>query len=689
MACRWTLGMILSGLLGCALAQEVDLRREPKLQQPIRVWLKLESLRDALRHISQQTGVTLRCQDAIQHEKVAIFVENRPAHEILTQLAKTLRYAWRTREEGGYTLYVPDETRLQEERLARAEQEFKRKQLRCAVQIAREVAKLPLDEARRELSRLFDLLEKGTLTAEQGLRVNLLTTLMPREDDLGDGRTHYAYHSGYTLTRCLAALPESGVNALTRGEVVGFSSRPAQGVYRLPSDALFPDHMRDTEPVLVRRPNESGEEEETYLQIPVPYNPELCGLWLRLSPHESRIECALYRWGARLQTDQTSLELPTLAHAEHPYLRPWREWATPPEQWSKRLPKALRQLSPENPELTFPVYRWNALRLSPNVAWGKITCADALEWLAFTCRLPVVADAYRTAGVYASVPRLQNEPLATLRALSERLWLRFDESGYLLARTKDFWSLRRHELPEDWLRPLEQKYAQQGYLDWRDYIERAGRLTEAQARYLSRPRAEFYDPPLTRFEWEPMERGLPALRFLAALPKPVLERVLASDTWLTSETLTPLQQRRFAEAMREAFPPPEQLMDPSVQLPESDSVLPHRALWTADFLDKPVLPADLPSPAGVRVRTLAGRHIALEDNSGTITAFARDDAPADTTTVNLPEFLRTQLEQSPEMRPCRVYVRQLQIVFVTPTRSVVYQLGQPRYEPLRLPQTGR
>ncbi len=684
----WTLGMILSGLLGCALAQGADLSTEPKLQRPIRVWLKLEPLRDALRHISQQTGVALHCQDAIQHEKVAIFVENRPAHEILTLLAKTLRYAWRKRE-GGYTLYVPDETRLQEERLARAEQEFKRKQLYRAVQTAREVAKLPLDEARRELSRMHSLLEKRTLTAEQQIRMNLLMMLTPREDDLGDGRTHYAYHSGYTLTHCLAALPESGVNALTRGEVVGFSSRPAQGVYRLPSDALFPEHMRDTEPVLVRRPNESGEAEETYLQIPVPYNPELCGLWLRLSPHESRIECALFRWSARLQTEQTSLELPTLAQAEHPYLCAWREWATPPEQWGRRLPKALRLVSPENPELTFPVYRWNALRLSPNPSWGKITCADALEWLAFTCRLPVVADAYRAASVHASVPQLQTEPLATLRALAERLWLRFDESGYLLACTKDFWSLRRHELPEDWLRPLEQKYAQQGYLDWRDYIELAGRLTEAQARYLSRPRAEFYDPPLTRFEWEPMERGLPALRFLAALPQPVVERVLASDSWLASETLTPLQQRRFADAMCEVFPPPEQLIDPNAPLPDSEPVRPFATAWLIDFPEEAVLPADLPSPAGVWVRAFTGRHIALEDSTGAIALLARDDTPAGATTVNLPEFLQTQLEQSPNMRLCRVHVHQLQIVFVTPTRSVVYQLGQPRYELLRPPQIGR
>ncbi|MCS7272549.1 MAG: hypothetical protein NZ550_00180 [Fimbriimonadales bacterium] len=112
-------GVVWSIALATALAQPAALQEDPLLQRRITVWLKLEPMRDALRFIARQTGVSLRCQDAIAEEKVAIFVENRPAHEILTQLARVFRYEWRLHEDGGYILYVPDETRFAEERLAR------------------------------------------------------------------------------------------------------------------------------------------------------------------------------------------------------------------------------------------------------------------------------------------------------------------------------------------------------------------------------------------------------------------------------------------------------------------------------------------------------------------------------------------------------------------------------------------
>ncbi len=75
---RWLslwLCVILTGLH--ALAQET-LADDPRLQTRITVWLKMEPLRDTLRAISKQTGVSLRCQDAIQHHKVSVFVEDRP-----------------------------------------------------------------------------------------------------------------------------------------------------------------------------------------------------------------------------------------------------------------------------------------------------------------------------------------------------------------------------------------------------------------------------------------------------------------------------------------------------------------------------------------------------------------------------------------------------------------------------------
>ena len=111
---RW-LGLWVCILLAGqhALAQ-ATLDDDTRLQPRITLWLKMEPLREVLRTVSKQTGVPVRCQDAIQHHKVSIFEEDRPAAEILTQLASLLRYAWRKDGEA-YVLYVPDETRLQEE----------------------------------------------------------------------------------------------------------------------------------------------------------------------------------------------------------------------------------------------------------------------------------------------------------------------------------------------------------------------------------------------------------------------------------------------------------------------------------------------------------------------------------------------------------------------------------------------
>jgi hypothetical protein len=59
-------------------------------------------------------------------------VEDRPAAEILTQLASLFRYAWRKDGEA-YVLYVPDETRQQEESVLRAGREARGQALRDVI----------------------------------------------------------------------------------------------------------------------------------------------------------------------------------------------------------------------------------------------------------------------------------------------------------------------------------------------------------------------------------------------------------------------------------------------------------------------------------------------------------------------------------------------------------------------------
>jgi hypothetical protein len=95
--------------------------------------------------------------------------------------------------------------------------------------------------------------------------------------------------------------------------------------------------------------------------------------------------------------------------------------------------------------------------------------------------------------------------------LSSELWLRWDKSGYLLGRHQRYWERRPAEMPEAWLRPLEEKYRQRTLELW-DYAELAGKMTQEQIDTLY-----YLDYPLTQFDLTPLQDCLPALRFLASL----------------------------------------------------------------------------------------------------------------------------------------------------------------------------
>ncbi|MEN3001482.1 MAG: hypothetical protein ABDI19_06525, partial [Armatimonadota bacterium] len=236
-------------LVCLAAAQPVNLAEEPGLQKPITVWLKMEPMRDALREIARLTGVPLRCQDAIQYEKVVIFVHKRPAHEILTQLARTFRYEWRKHEQGGYLLYVPDETRHKEEKAIRANREMRQRAFQDLVAAAREVARMTHEQLQAELERLQEKVRQQTATPQELIRYQVLASWAPRTADMrtesGELIAYKYVPPELSVYHCLAAMPDAAVQALLQGRSVGFSTQPAPGIYPLPAGARFPEHMRD------------------------------------------------------------------------------------------------------------------------------------------------------------------------------------------------------------------------------------------------------------------------------------------------------------------------------------------------------------------------------------------------------------------------------------------------------------
>jgi hypothetical protein len=538
-----------------ATAQPADLSQDPLLQRRITVWLKMEPLRDALRTIGKQTGVALRCQDAIAEEKVAIFVRERPAHEILTQLAGALRYAWR-KDEDAYVLYVPDETRQAEEKAAREIREQRARKLREILQAARELAAVPVQQRIALRKKIWESPEETEKALKPSWR-ELIYVMAPVSemraigdptdgDSLHEETGVYSYMLPGVAWMCLASLPERGVNALIRGEWVGFSSKPAEGVYLFPPEVRLPLIMRNTITDLTKAPVETDAE---------PQNPELVGMWTRYHPRKGFVEYRLASVCKRRFINSNGVNDSVQIYFEDRYLTHmsidalearvldyWAQWATPAEELENLLKARLSPTVKLPPPPQYPSRDLARLEY--------ITTADMLEQVAQLTNTPIIVDAFRTARVQAHDLRLRLE--FVVEDLSSELWLRWDKSGYLLGRHQRYWERRPAEMPEAWLRPLEEKYRQRTLELW-DYVELAGKMTQEQIDSLY-----YVDQPLTQFDLTPLQDCLLALRFLASL-NATQRQSLASGAWLQVAQLTLPQQGRFSEALGDRFPPLQRL----------------------------------------------------------------------------------------------------------------------------------
>jgi hypothetical protein len=78
---------------GGLLAQEARLQDDSRLQETLAIQKPFAPLREVLRTVQEATGVPLYADRAIAEDKVCVLTRERPAHEILTRLAETLRYA--------------------------------------------------------------------------------------------------------------------------------------------------------------------------------------------------------------------------------------------------------------------------------------------------------------------------------------------------------------------------------------------------------------------------------------------------------------------------------------------------------------------------------------------------------------------------------------------------------------------
>ncbi|MCX7994056.1 MAG: hypothetical protein N2651_10365 [Fimbriimonadales bacterium] len=699
---RWLCVVVALLHLSVGSAQSANLSGDPLLQRRITVWLKMEPLREALQQVGRKTGISLRCQDAIAGEKVAIFVEDRPAHEILIQLAKLFRYEWRKHEDGGYILYIPDETRLQEEKLANAAREVRHRALRELVRAAREIRQLSLEQRGKEWNALWE--KRDSLTPEQETRLSVLYGMTPTRpmrrtpEDEWVETDELFFSDQYTLYHCLASLPDRAVDALINGHTIGLSTKPVPGVFALGRDALLPNWMRDRK--WFEKETASEESSDRFTEQTAPYNPEFAGVWLRVGSRLNMIEYQLVSLSASEFTydgqSNTSRSLTrheyALAFNVVPYLsdqplwRFWTAWAMSEEQlleaFPERVPPRNDRPAPRSPEYVS----------SDAVRSPQVTTVDVLEQIAWVTRRPVISDAFRFRRLYGE-SAYQTAPRPALARLTRFCWLRVDESGYLLVRHQHYWALRKYELSEALLRPLEQKYEQQGWLTLDDYVALAGKLTEAQVEFLIQGR-HFFMHPLTRFEFEPLIACLPALRFLASL-NAAQRQQLASGQWLLRRRLNPTQQRRFNEALGDQFPPAQQLF--SEPLPEDTLDATEELLnlyytqWGYEYFgvseDSDSQFANMPQEPAVRLFIVPEeRRPFIQTAHGYISSSFHGEIDKD-----LYEIIQNVLQREPGSRLMAARLRRVQIEFTTERgewkkynfvlwRSEPYVLPEPKPE---------
>ena len=597
----WMVFAWLSSALLLAVAQETVLT-DDALHKPITVWQRLASLAEVLEDIRNQTGVPLRCQDALREMKLAVYVQNRPAREILEQIASLFGLRWRRDDDdGSYVLYLPDETRRALERALRDDRAATERALREMLRIAREWLRLP-PEARAEAiaqhlrSQAYPadmpysayLMEqaaaKRQMTPEQRVKALVADYLSdyspqgeppkPKRDTFSEADTHGG------LLHCLSEAGDTAIDRLLEGHTLGFSTRPTPDALPLPPRVLLPFWMRHAQlgdESVLQFDAASGQFTEAR---PLP-NPDWGGYWVRLSAWGDSLEyevvaLRIYELDGKTQKFLNKVDyqlyLPHQEYlAETETWRQWEVWATPMEDWTERL----KERTPlERPKPTVNNER-------------PLLAADALEWLAWHTGYPVISDASRY--VPAQYRDALDNPRALLTLLSNDLWLRFDPNGYLLARHKRFWTLNQFEIPERFVRPLEAKWLAWQWLTLDDYATLAAAITDEQARGFTRMRRSGSIQFCTAFDNDPLYYKLPALRFWASLSAAQRQRALAGE-WIPESALTLPQRKLFRAALYRDFPPHEQLLrdlpddyDVGLYVPAMDDSVPG---WRGEALQQ-------------------------------------------------------------------------------------------------------
>jgi hypothetical protein len=494
---------VLCGVVfwGGLLAQEARLQDDSRLQETLAIQEPFAPLRQVLRTVQEATGVPLYADRAIAEDKVCILTRERPAHEILTRLAETLRYRWQPSTDGnGYRLTQPASERAREQSLLRAYEQWR------------------IDTIQKPLRETVQLLRRHNRQQLEQLAADPQSRLSPEAHALlkwavDETPVALGLHA-------LATLPDSALQRLAHGEPIAFSTHPESGEFVMPQP-------------LQRKVLE--------LYHSVPENSVLkAEVVFFVEPRTLLLKCAVRVDTGRIESttffevmypSQTAEQI----LAQHPQSAVWREWHSDAEAF-----RALKPTPTRAPTLTIP----EPIRRSPLVVLIRYAREHGLD---------LYADAYRIR-LFGREERERTPQTDFEQARRQLFWVRL-EGETLMARYRAYPLLRPSEIPESLLEPLEQKLRAKQEITLDEWAAFATQLTPMQIARAD-GRVNLAGQPAYHETLVPLENlmvALPALRFWASLSPQQRQAALGGER-LLPERMTPKQRELFLQAFHSRLP---------------------------------------------------------------------------------------------------------------------------------------
>lgn len=552
----WLPTIVLTGILAVAVwsAPTSPLAEEEALRRLVTVRNKMILLPDLLREVGKQTGVTLTCGRELANDKLTVFVKEKPAVELLGHVATILMGEWRKTKDG-YLLVQTAQARKWEEELLAWERENRLQDARKTVETYMKQSQRNYAELVREVRQQREAREAGrppdVLVTPTGERIRVVGPVRsPGEDD-------YADLHNYLLGRVLSGFTPAQWQAFWQGETFVAATFDLPGALRLPPETLqwlregvqLELPFEDDQPAQLERRRLLSEAESTQQVL----------LLFALDEEAGSVRTEIVRFmpsipltrtfgsvgGAVMHADRKPLH----QLEEHPCLKHWSQWQTPVDKVASTEWLKTEIVPDENkPE---PVSEYHGIPFSRQTPF---TLAEYLQWLSEHVTVPIVADAYRKVwNQYESIPfHVPGETVADWlkRMMAPKVheaWWRA-EGDWLLVKHSDFWRLRHTELPENTLRQIERRIAQEQFaalLD--DYAALAATMTKAQQRRMEMPGGY-----ALRFATHFVFRDLPFLRFWGTLNRAQKTAALR-DGFLSLELLPRSQQQSLVRCALEAM----------------------------------------------------------------------------------------------------------------------------------------